>query len=66
MNELPLDYDPDNYHTSQTQSVYVRLDGLLAASFQTETQHSTTSYVWWASQSQSRSLSTQRHYDIAE
>ncbi|XP_038068634.1 testis-expressed protein 2-like [Patiria miniata] len=27
MNELPMTYDPDNYHTSQTQSVYVRLDG---------------------------------------
>ncbi|XP_022108392.1 testis-expressed protein 2-like isoform X2 [Acanthaster planci] len=27
MNELPMTYDPDNYHTSQTQSVFVRLDG---------------------------------------
>ena len=27
MNELPMTYDPDNYHTNQTQSVFVRLDG---------------------------------------
>lgn len=29
MNEFPESYDPQTYHISQTQSVYVRLQGNL-------------------------------------